>query len=139
MCYFIGEGFLFRFCLLIAPRHISAVHVQVQHSMYVCMVITYSRVWINQVSKATNSARGQLNRENKYIPVPVRALEFGLARRVRPSRPASAFSFSTLRLNLVLTDGIPPDFRRDVNSFIPPYMKYTKKATSSVLLHNIHQ
>ena len=37
-----------------------------------CMVITYSRVWINRV-KVTNPARGQLNRENEYSPVPVRA------------------------------------------------------------------
>ena len=39
------------------------------------------------------------------------ALEFGLARRVRLSCPASACSFSTLRLNLVLTHEIPLHFR----------------------------
>ena len=33
---------------------------------------------------------GQLDRENEYSPVPVRAWEFGLAKRVQPSRPASA-------------------------------------------------
>ena len=32
---------------------------------------------------ADNHARGQLNRENGLFPVPVRASEFGLARRVR--------------------------------------------------------
>ena len=37
--------------------------------------------------------------------------EFGLARRFRPSRPTSAWSFSTPRLNPALTHGIPPDFR----------------------------
>ena len=36
-------------------------------------------------------------------------------------RPASACSFSTLRLNLVLTQGIPPDFRGGVYLFKPPY------------------
>ena len=46
-------------------------------------------------------ARGQLNRENEYFPGPVRAREFGLVRRVRPFRPASARSFSPLRLNTV--------------------------------------
>ena len=46
-----------------------------------------------------NSACGQLNRENIFFPVPVRAREFGLARRVRPSRPASARSFCILGLN----------------------------------------
>ena len=38
---------------------------------------------------------GQLNRGNEYFPVPARASEFGLARRVRPSCP-------TLKLNLML-------------------------------------
>ena len=66
---------------------------------------------MDQPSKAANPARGQLNRENEYFPAPVRAWKFGLARRVQPSRPASACSFSILRLNLVLTHGIPPDFR----------------------------
>ena len=42
--------------------------------------------------KITNPARGQLNRENYFFPVRVPALEFGLARRVRQSRPASASS-----------------------------------------------
>ena len=65
-------------------------------------------------SKGANPARGELNRENDFFLVPVRAWEeIILARRVRPSRPASACSFSTLRLNLVLTHGIPPDFRDD--------------------------
>ena len=34
------------------------------------------------------------------------------------SRPASACSFSILRLNLVRTSGIPPDFRGDVHLFV---------------------
>ena len=43
--------------------------------------------------KVANPARGQLNKESEYFPVRVvRALEFGLARRVRQSRPASACS-----------------------------------------------
>ena len=37
--------------------------------------------------------------------------------RVWPSRPASAFSFSPLRLDLVLTRGDPPDFHRNVHFF----------------------
>ena len=65
---------------------------------------------MDQPRKVANPARGPLNRGNKYFPVPVRAWEFGLARRVRSFRPASASLFSGLRLNLVLTHGIPPDF-----------------------------
>ena len=63
---------------------------QLPHTcVYVCMVITYSKN-IDQPGKVTNPARGQLNRGNEYFPVPVLAREFGLARRVRQSRPASA-------------------------------------------------
>ena len=47
---------------------------------------------MDQPGKVANPARGQLNRENEYSPVPVCAWEFGLARRVQPSRPASACS-----------------------------------------------
>ena len=75
---------------------------------------------MDQPGKVANSARGQLKRENEYFPVPVRAREFGLARQVRLSRPASACSFSTVRLNLVFAHGIPPDFRGGVHLSIPP-------------------
>ena len=48
--------------------------------------------------------------------LPVRAREFGLARKVRQSRPASARPFSVPRLKLVLTRGLfsssPPRFPR---------------------------
>ena len=73
---------------------------------------------MDQPGKVVNLARGQLNKENEYFPVPVRALEFGLARRVQSSRPASACSFSILRLDLVFTHGIPPDFCGGVRLFI---------------------
>ena len=52
---------------------------------------------------AADPARDQRMRENKYSPVSVRAREFGLARWVQPSRPASACSFSILKLNLLHT------------------------------------
>ena len=44
---------------------------------------------LDQPGKVANPVRGQLNRENEYFPAPVRALEFGFASWVRPSRPAS--------------------------------------------------
>ena len=44
----------------------------VQHIMYVCMVITYSK-GKDQSGKVANPARGQLNRENAFFPVPLRA------------------------------------------------------------------
>ena len=54
---------------------------------------------MDQPGMAANSTRGQLNRKNAFSPVPVRAQAFGLTRRVRPSCPAAARSFSILRLN----------------------------------------
>ena len=61
--------------------------------MYVCMRGHHiQQQSMDQLGKVANSARGQLNRENEYSLVPVRAREFGLARRVQPSRPASACS-----------------------------------------------
>ena len=39
--------------------------------MYVCMVIIYSGLRINRVSKVADPAHGELNRENEYYPVPV--------------------------------------------------------------------
>ena len=47
---------------------------------------------MDKPGKVASHARGQLNRENQYFPVRARAWEFGLARRVRQSRPASACS-----------------------------------------------
>ena len=38
---------------------------------YVCMVITYSKS-MDQPGKVANPARGQLNREDEYFPLPVR-------------------------------------------------------------------
>ena len=73
----------------------------------VCMATTYNRVWINRVRLPVLS-HGQLNRENIFFPAPVCAREFGLARRVWPSRPASACSCSILRMNLELIYRIPP-------------------------------
>ena len=79
---------------------------------------------MGQPGKVANPARGQLYRGNGYPPVHVRAWEFGLARRVQPSRPVSACSFSILRLNLVLTHGIPLDFRGGVHLFISTAMRH---------------
>ena len=74
---------------------------------------------MDQPGKVANPARGQLNRENDCSLSPF-ARDFDLARRIRPFRPASACSFPTLRLNLVLTHGIPPVFRGGVHLFILP-------------------
>ena len=45
-------------------------------------------------------------------------------RQIWPSRPVSACSFSTLRLNLVLTHGIAPDVHGGVRIFFPHPLRY---------------
>ena len=70
--------------------------------------------------KVANPARRQLNREN-IIPLSPFAPENLVSRdgfgRPVPHQPAHQ-SFSTLRLNLVLTHGIRPAFRGGVHLFI---------------------
>ena len=66
---------------------------------------------MDQPGKVANPARGQLNRENEYSPAPVRVLriwsrETGSAVPSRVSLP-----ISILRLNLVLTYGIPLELK----------------------------
>ena len=58
-------------------------------SVYVKNTITKSK---DQPGKVANPARGQLNWENDFFPVSGRAWEYGLARRIRQSRPMSACS-----------------------------------------------
>ena len=76
--------------------------------LYVCMVITYSRVWINRIRLTMLLAvswTGKINIPlSSYVPE-------NLVSRHGLFRPASACSLSIVRLNLVLTNGIPPDFR----------------------------
>ena len=53
--------------------HLEGAKVGLQiSSWYVCMVITDSKS-MDQPGKVANPARGQLNRENEYFPVRVRA------------------------------------------------------------------
>ena len=73
------------------------------YRQYVCMYGHYLMQSMDQPGKVANPAGGQLNREIEYFPVPVRAGEFGLARQVRSSRPASACSFSILPLSAAAT------------------------------------
>ena len=71
------------------------------------MVITYSKSK-DQPGKVANPAHGQLNRRLR-----IWSRETGSA---VPSR--ISLLTSILRLNLVLTYGIPPDFRVGVHLFI---------------------
>ena len=71
---------------------------------------------MDKPGKVANPARGQLNRENN-IPlspcVPENLVSRDGFSRSVPRQPAHL-----LRLNLVLTYGIPPEFRGGVHLFI---------------------
>ena len=68
---------------------------------------TYSKS-MDQPGKVANPARGQLNRENEHFPV-----------RVCAENLVSRDGFgSPVRLNMVLTHGISPEFRGGVHLFI---------------------
>ena len=73
---------------------------------------------MDQPGKLANLAGAQLNRGKCFSPL--FPFEFGLARQVWPSRPASARVFSTRKLKMVLTQGIPPDFRDGVHIYRQP-------------------
>ena len=67
-----------------------------------------SRIRVSGQDCYSSSAYDQLNRENDDLSVPVRAaLEFGLVRQVRPSRPGSACSFSTYMPDFLLCSLFP--------------------------------
>ena len=60
--------------VLTSVLYISSTRIALDRRIqeYVCMVITYSKS-MDQPGKFANPARGQLNRENEYFPVRVRA------------------------------------------------------------------
>ena len=83
--------------------------------IYVCMVITYSK-GKDQPGKVANPAPGQLAEQGKrIIPCPrsrLRILSHEMGSAI-PSR--DSLLISILRLNLVLTYRIPPEFRGGVH------------------------
>ena len=67
----------------------------------------------DQPGKVTNPGRGRLNRENGNLTVPF-APENLVSRDGSAVLSRVSLLISILRLNLVLTYGIPPDFRDGV-------------------------
>ena len=89
---------------------------------------TYSKS-MDQPGKVASPARGQLNRKNEHFPVRLRIWSRETGSAV-PSRVNLLIAI--LRLNLVLTYGIPPEFRDGVHSFI--YNRHTRHRVSPELL-----
>ena len=78
---------------------------------------------MDQPSKVANPAmindRGQLNRKNDKFPVCVRSRLKIWSRETGSAVPSRVtLLISILRLNLVLTYGIPPEFRGGVHLYI---------------------
>ena len=82
------------------------------------MVITYSRVWINRVRLPILLV---VSRTGKIIfPCPRACLRIW-SRETGSAVPCRvSLLISVLRLNLVLTNGIPPEFRGGVHLFVCP-------------------
>ena len=78
---------------------------------------------MDQPCNVANPARSQLNREkNEYFPVPVYAWELGLARRVRQSRPAPAWSSPYLGwIWCLLTEFLPTSAAASIYLIQPLY------------------
>ena len=86
--------------------------------MHVCIVMAYSRVctWY-QPGKVANPARGQLNRE-KIFPCPRACLRIWSPEMGSAVQSRVSLLISILRVNLVVTYGIPPEFHGGVHIFI---------------------
>ena len=89
----------------------------------VCMVSTFSRVWIN---REKNPARRQLDREKYTFPFPRSRLKIWFR-----ETGSTACSFSTLRLNLGLTHEVPHDFRDGAHIYRQPPLDVSPKLIGS--------
>ena len=80
------------------------------------MIIIYIK-GEDQPGEAANPARSQVNRENEYFPCPRSRLRIW-SRKTGSAVPSRvSLLISILRLNLVLTYGIPPEFRGGAHFF----------------------
>ena len=71
---------------------------------------------MDQPGKVANPARGQLNREKEHFPVRGSCLRIWSREKGSAVRSRVSLLISILiRLNLVLTYGIPPEFRGGVH------------------------
>ena len=84
------------------------------------MVIIYNKS-MDQPGKVASPACGQLNKKNEYFevfPCPRSCLRIWSRETDSAVQSRVSLLISILRLNLVLTYGIPPEFRGGVHLFI---------------------
>ena len=119
-----------------------------QHSCFIFLSLCKYSHHIHQTTghqpcMVANPARGRLKRGNEFSPVPVGAGKFSLARQVRSSRPASACSSSTHRLNPALTRELLSSLRLSATTFFhlchqpPPGQSQTGQGTE-LRTHDVH-
>ena len=99
--------------------------------IYVCMIITYSRVCFN---RAKLPILFVVSRTRKMIfPSPRTRLRIWSRETGSgsPSRVSLVILHVVLRLSLILTQGIPPDFSGGVHLITPPYAMVSPEFTWS--------
>ena len=123
------------FILLLSPFPSYFIFISLCGAPVVVLVLVFlsglSHVWshiyiksMDQPGKVASPARGQRNRKNEYFPVRVRScLRIWSHETGSAVPPRVSLLISLLRLNLVLTYGIPPEFRGSVHLFI--YNRHT--------------
>ena len=82
------------------------------------MVITYSK-GKDQPGKVASPARGQLNREDEYFPCPRSRLRIWSRETGSAVLSRVSLLISILRLNLMLTYGIPPSEAASISYLLP--------------------
>ena len=96
----------------------------------VCMYgHTYSKSK-DQPGKVDNPARGQLNREKQYFPLPCSGLRIWSRETISAVPSCVSLLIFILKLNLVLTIRDSPEFRGGVRLFI--LNRYTSSGPSRV-------
>ena len=88
---------------------------------------TYSKT-MDQPGKVASPARGQLNRKDELFSCPRSCLRIWSRETGSTVSSSVSLLISILRLNLVLTYGVPPEFRGGVHLFI--YNRHTPSGQS---------
>ena len=118
--------------------HGSLLHMHICVTTAVCIYYVYEDVWSviayskgkYQPGKVTTPARGQLAKQGKLIiPYPRSRLRV-LSRETGSAVPSRvSLPISILRLNLMLTYGIAPEFRGGVHLLSADIMYYECSST----------
>ena len=100
---------------------VDRLKVPAKYVYYECIYGQHFKESMDQPGMVASPARDQLNREKYVFPCPRSRLRIWTRETsLAVPSPASAWSFSKFRLNLVLTHGIPTAFRDGVHMYRQP-------------------